>query len=162
MSVLSTGLDAITGGVLGGIARLAPEVLGFFDKKNERAHELALGEQQFKLVQLQGNTQLQSQQAASASAEIIAGVQAIQQAYQTQKTGFQFADTVSAMVRPWITFVVFHTWLAVKIAAYVAMLDQGITWNVALTTMWTGDDVAMLAGVTNFWFLSRVFEKKAS
>ena len=43
-------LDAIFGGILGGVARLAPEVLNFFDKKNERKHEIALGQQQFELT----------------------------------------------------------------------------------------------------------------
>lgn len=157
---MTMGLDAVLGGVLGGVARLVPEVIGYFDKKNDRKHELALGEQQFKLIQLQGHNQLQAQATAAESAEIVAGISAIQEAYRTQKTGFKFADTVSAMVRPWITFVVFHTWLAVKVAAYVALLNKGISWDVAITTMWTGDDVAMLAGVTNFWFLSRVFEKR--
>lgn len=34
-------LDPIMGGALGAVARLAPEVLGFFDKRAERKHELA-------------------------------------------------------------------------------------------------------------------------
>lgn len=37
--VLSGGL---LGSIFGGVFRLAPEVLKFFDKKNEREHELAM------------------------------------------------------------------------------------------------------------------------
>ena len=36
----------IFGSLLGGIFRLAPEVLKFFDKKNERQHELAMFDKQ--------------------------------------------------------------------------------------------------------------------
>lgn len=158
---MTMGLDAVLGGVLGGVARLAPEVLGFFDKKNERKHELALGQQQFELVKLQGNNTLAAATITADSAAITASISAIQEAYKSQgNSGVKWADAISTLVRPWITFVVFHTWLAVKIAAYVALTAKGISWDTALVTMWTGDDVAMLAGVTNFWFLSRVFEKR--
>ena len=36
----------IFGSLLGGVFRLAPEMLKFFDKANERKHELAMFEQQ--------------------------------------------------------------------------------------------------------------------
>ena len=36
----------IFGSLLGGIFRLAPEVLKYFDKKNERQHELAMFDKQ--------------------------------------------------------------------------------------------------------------------
>ena len=33
--------SGIFGGMLGGVFRLVPEVFKYFDKKNERAHELS-------------------------------------------------------------------------------------------------------------------------
>lgn len=154
-------LDALLGGVLGGVARLAPEVLKFMDRKGDRAHELALGAQQLDLIKVQGSTNLAQAQVTNDAAQIIAGVQAIQAAQATQKTGFKLADSISALVRPYVTAVLINTWLAVKFAAYVTLINKGIEWNVAVQTLWTNDDVAMLAGVMNFWFLSRVFEKRA-
>lgn len=153
-------LDAILGGALGGLARLAPEVLKFFDRKQERKHELALGTQQAELIKLQGDTKLRESQVTADSAQMVAGIAAVQAAYATQKTGFKFADTISALIRPWITTVIFHFWAAVKVAAFIQLSNHGISWDVALQAMWTPNDVTMLAGVTNFWFLSRVFEKK--
>ena len=44
----------VIGSVLGGVFRLAPEVLKFFDKKNERLHELSMFSRQCELEQLRG------------------------------------------------------------------------------------------------------------
>jgi hypothetical protein len=152
--------SAILGGLLGSVARFAPEVLKFFDRKNERTHELALGEQQFKLVQTQGNTKLAADTISATSAEMIAGVGAIKAAYENMKSGIAWIDGLNALVRPWITFMIFHAWVAVKVAAFVQLFDQSLSWSVAIQAMWTDNDVAMLSGVVNFYFLGRVFEKK--
>ena len=39
----------ILGSVLGGVFRLVPEVIKYFDKKNERQHELAMFDKQCDL-----------------------------------------------------------------------------------------------------------------
>lgn len=152
--------SALLGGILGGVARLAPEVLKFFDRKGERKHELALGDQQAKLIELQGKTRLDELHVTTEAAQMVAGVEALKEAYASQKTGFKFADTVNAIMRPWITAMVVGFWAAVKVAAFVQLAQGDIAWTVALQASWTDNDWTMLAGVTNFWFLSRVFEKK--
>ena len=53
--VLSGGL---LGGIFGGVFRLAPEVLKFFDKKNERLHEMAMFSRQCELEQIRGQQKL--------------------------------------------------------------------------------------------------------
>ena len=53
--ILSGGL---LGSIFGGIFRLAPEVLKFFDKKNEREHELHMFSRQCELEQLRGQMKL--------------------------------------------------------------------------------------------------------
>ena len=44
----------IFGSLLGGIFRLAPEVLKYFDKKNERQHELSMFDKQCELEKVRG------------------------------------------------------------------------------------------------------------
>jgi hypothetical protein len=153
-------MEALIGGALGALARLAPEVLKVLDRKNERKHELAMNEQQLKVIELQGHIKLDTEQAAADSAQVLEGIKAIQSAYENMKTGFKFADTVSALVRPWVTFMIVHVWLAVKVAAYTQLLHAGLTWDVAIQSIWGPDDTAMFSGVVNFWFLGRVFEKR--
>lgn len=152
--------SAVLGGLLGGITRMVPEVLNFFDRKNERKHELSLGDQQKELITIQGHLKLDSEQLAADSAQVTAGINAVSEAYKSMKTGFKFADTVSALVRPWVTFIIFHVYILVKVAAYVQLQKSGIVWETAVQTIWGPEDVTMLSGIVNFWFLGRVFEKK--
>ena len=55
-------LDIIGGGlfgtIFGGLFRLAPEVLKFLDRKNERSHELAMFNRQCELEQIRGEMKL--------------------------------------------------------------------------------------------------------
>ena len=56
----------ILGSVLGGVFRLAPEVLKFLDRKNERLHELKMFEQQCQLEAQRGaQKHLHGQRASS-------------------------------------------------------------------------------------------------
>jgi hypothetical protein len=153
-------LSPLIGGLGGAVARLIPEALKFFDRKNERKHELALGEQQFNLVKFQGDNKLRSEQITADSTQMTAGLAALKSAYENMKSGVPWIDGLNQLVRPWITFVVFHTWLAVKVAAYVTMSNAGIDWTVAVQSMWTPDDQMLLSGIGTFYFLGRVFEKK--
>lgn len=152
-------MDPLIGGAIGAVARMAPEVLKFFDRKNERKHELAVSEQQMKLIELQGNMKLDSDRIVADGQQIVAGLEAIKEAYASQKTGFKFADTVSALVRPGVTYLVVGFWALVKLAAY-AQLSDTLPWDVAVQTLWGENDWAMFAGIVNFWFLGRVFEKR--
>ena len=55
--------DLLSGGLLGsifgGIFRLAPEVLKFLDKKNERAHELNMFQLQTDLEKMRGEFKME-------------------------------------------------------------------------------------------------------
>lgn len=153
-------MDPIIGGALGAIARLIPEGMKFFDRKAERAHELAIGEQSLKVMVTTGTQKIEGEKASAENAQLLAGIEAIKAAYAGQPSGVKWVDGVNALVRPWITAVIFHMWVAVKVAAFVQLSNSGISWDTAVLTMWTQDDGAMLFGVTNFYFLNRVFEKK--
>jgi hypothetical protein len=56
-------LDILSGGIfgslLGGIFRLAPEVLKWLDKKNERSHELEMFKNQCQLEAQRGSQKLE-------------------------------------------------------------------------------------------------------
>lgn len=153
-------MDPLIGGAIGAVARLAPEVIKLLDRKNERKHELAVAAQQIEIIKVQGHMKLESDRVVADQSILTSGLEALKSAYESQKTGFKLADTISALVRPTVTYLVVGFWALVKIAAYTQLLGQGIEWDQAATTMWSEDDVAIFAGLLNFWFLSRVFEKR--
>lgn len=154
-------LETILGGALGGIARLAPEVLKFFDSKDERKHELRMGEQNLKLVELQQKGQLavadvevQGKQFTAAMEAIRAGVEA-----QGKPTGIRWVDALSSSVRPIITYWIFLLYAAVKTAVLSVAIETQASLENALMASWTASDDAMLSAVLTFWFVGRVWDK---
>ena len=69
------------------------------------------------------------------------------------------ADALSSTVRPVITYWFMALYCAAKTAAFAAALSAGADWGTAVLHAWTEADQALWAGVLNFWFLGRVFDK---
>jgi hypothetical protein len=136
-------IDALVGGLAGAVVRAVPEVMKFFDRKQERKHELALGEQQFNLVKLQENTKLETATVETQASQFTQAVGALQAAYNGQKSGVAWADAVSSTVRPAVTYGFAAAYLIQK-------MHQGT---------WDATDTAIFSGILNFWFMGRVFDK---
>lgn len=154
----------ILGGLIGGIFRLAPEVLKFFDKKNERAHELAMFSRQCELEQLRGQQKL-AEIGAERDAAVDVGVmdafkEAIAQQAEMVKAAGGWAASLSASVRPVVTYWVLFIW---------SFIHVWFAWNAWLTgmppaevfkTMMTADFSALLSGTINYWFLDRTLKQR--
>lgn len=153
-------IETLLGGLLGGVFRLVPEVMKFFDRKNERAHELAMMDMTMREEQLRGDIKLASQQEVTYGK----GIDALSEAIKVQgiKTGIAFIDGLSALVRPIVTYWFMGIYMMVKTTAIVLTYHTTGDWSYALNTAWTKDDMAIFAGILNFWFLSRVFDRKGS
>lgn len=126
-------IETLLGGLLGGAFRLAPELLKWLDRKSERGHELSMQDKALEFEKLRGAQRMH---------EIGAG-----------------ADALSSSVRPVITYWFMALYCAAKTAAFVAAIEGGADWGVAILHAWTEADQALWAGVLNFWFLGRVFER---
>jgi hypothetical protein len=51
---------------------------------------------------------------------------------------------------------------AAKTAGFIGALTAGVSWGEAILHAWTQADQALWAGVLNFWFLGRVFDRVRS
>ena len=80
-------------------------------------------------------------------------------AAQGQKSGVGWADALSVSVRPVITYWFMALYCAAKTAAFAAAVTAGAGWGTAILHAWTEADQALWAGVLNFWFLGRVFDR---
>jgi hypothetical protein len=76
-----------------------------------------------------------------------------------QRSGVRWADALSISVRPVITYGFMALYCAAKTAAFAAALTAGEGWGAAILHAWTEADQALWAGVLNFWFLGRVFDR---
>jgi hypothetical protein len=159
--ILSGGL---LGSIFGGLFRLAPEVLKFFDKKNERQHELLMFTRQCELETLRGQQKLAEIGAQREAAIDVGVMDAFQSAIEQQATMVKaaggWAASLSASVRPVVTYWVLFVW---------SFIHVWFAWNAWITgappvevfkIMMSPDFSALLAGTINFWFLDRTLAKR--
>jgi hypothetical protein len=161
-------LDILSGGLLGsifgGIFRMAPEVLKWLDKKNERSHELNMFKFQCDLEQQRGAQKLAEIGAQREAAVDVGVMNAFQSAIEQQATMVKAAGgwvaSLSASVRPVVTYWVLFVWSFIHVwFAYNAWLGGAPAVEV-FKTMMTPDFSALLSGTINYWFLDRTLSKR--
>jgi hypothetical protein len=143
---------------------MAPEVLKWLDKKDERQHELALFSRQCELEQMRGQMKL-AEIGAQREAAIDVGVMdafnnAITQQAEMVKAAGGWVASLSASVRPVVTYWVLFVWSFIHVwFAYNAWLN-GAPATEVFKTMMTPDFSALLSGTINYWFLDRTLSKR--
>lgn len=152
-------MEALLGGVFGGLLRLAPEALKFFDQKNERKHELAMLEAEMRFAQVKGEIAMRQTEAQMTMAEVDAIGEAFKEQSQTARAAGKVVAAISALVRPFVTYLFVLAYAAVKVAAFLIALEQNGDWKAVLTSMWGVDDMAVLNMILSFWFVGRVYER---
>ncbi len=154
-------IETLLGGLLGGLFRLAPEGLKWLDRKGERAHELSMQDKALEFEKVRGAGRMAEIGAAADASWNSGAIEALRDAVRSQgaQSGVQWVDAMSSSVRPIITYWFMALYCAAKTAAFVGALDTGAQWIPAIQTAWTEADQALWAGVLNFWFLGRVFER---
>ena len=157
-------IETLLGGLLGGAFRLAPEFLKWLDRKGERGHELAMQDKAIEFEKLRGAQRMAEIGAAADAAWNTGAINALKEAVAAQghQSGVRWADALSASVRPVITYWFMGLYCAAKTAAFAAALTAGAGWGEATLHAWTEADQALWAGVLNFWFLGRVFDRVRS
>lgn len=160
-------LDLVGGGLvgslLGGVFRLAPEVLKFFDKKNERQHELAMFDRQCDLEKVRGQIKLDEIGAHRAAAVDVGAMDAfglaIKQQSEMAKVG-GWAASLSASVRPVVTYLLVGVYLGLQTAMAAHIFVTGGSIEAVFKFVMTPDFVALVAGILNYHFLNRTLEKR--
>lgn len=157
-------IETLLGGLLGGAFRLAPEFLKWLDRKGERGHELAMQDKALEFEKIRGAQRMNEIGAGADAAWNVGAIETLREAVRTQgeKTGVRWADALSSSVRPVITYWFMALYCAAKTAAFVAAVTVGAGYGVAILHAWTEADQALWAGVLNFWFLGRVFDRVRS
>jgi hypothetical protein len=163
--------STLLGGLLGGIFRFLPEFLKFWDRKDERKHELSMQDKALDFQKLTGSQRVEEIGAQGQAAWNTGTLDALREAIASQKvefkpTGYKWADMLMALVvflnssvRPVITYWFFGLYLVAKVAIFYSAIIGGTAWHEAVKMAWTEADQALWAGVLNFWFLGRVFDK---
>jgi hypothetical protein len=152
-------IETLLGGVFGGILRLAPEALKFFDRKNERGHELAMLDAEMRFAQVKGEIAMRQTEAEMTMHELDSISEAFKEQSATARAAGKWVAAISALVRPFVTYLFVLAYASVKLAGFLIALEQGGEWKAVLTTMWNVDDMAVLNMILSFWFVGRVYER---
>lgn len=157
MDIISVG-SSILGGALGGVFRLVPEFIKYFDAKNERQHELAMQDKQLEFAKLQGQNKIQEAQIQSDIVDISALKEVL--VAQAQLTGNKFIDFINSFVRPYFAFSLSFLYFGVKITFGLALFQAGHSAYDIAKALYTPDDQALFWGIVNFYFLDRVIRAR--
>lgn len=153
-------LITVASGGLGGLLRLAPEILKGIDRKNERTHELAMMEIEIRIAEKRMEHEMRRVDAAMTIAEMDAISSAVKEQGQTARAAGRFVAAISALVRPIVTYWFVSMYSAVKVVSMMMAIQAGGDWKEVLVNSWTADDMAMLVMVLSFWFTGRVYERQ--
>ena len=152
-------LETLGGGLLGGLFRLAPEVIKIFDAKNERSHELAMLQTEMEFAKLNAEREMHRTDAAMTIAELDAMGAALKEQGQTARSAGWFVAAISALVRPLVTYWFVIMYSVVKIVSIQMAVAAGGFWKDVLVTSWTPEDASLLMLILTFWFVGRVYER---
>lgn len=154
----------LLGSVFGGLFRLAPEAMKLMDRKNERQHELAMFEHQCQLEAQRGSQKLQeigAQHAMAVDSGVVEALQgAIAQQTEMVKAAGGWAASLSASVRPVVTYWVMAVWSAVYLVFMVQAWRDGLPAAEVFKVAMTADFAALLGGTINYWFLDRTLKQR--
>jgi len=152
----------LIGGLLGGIFRLLPEILKYLDARNERKHELAMQDKAIEFQRLKGDQRMEEISAQGQQDWNVGALETLRTALQGQDTpsGVKWIDGLSKLMRPLITiqWVVF-LYPAVIVCGFIVLVQSGVSVLQALPAVFGPEEKALVAGILNFWFLGRVFDR---
>lgn len=163
----------LLGSVLGALIRFAPEVLKFFDKRQDRIHELEMFDRQLDADKLRADASLKLEDARGQNALNLADVQALMEATKAQAAPVQFtgnkfldfliglSEVLSKTVRPVLTYwwcVVLYT-VAMACEFYVLVwVSHQTTWQ-AVLQIFGPEEKALCASMFAFWFVDRTLKQ---
>lgn len=154
----------VLGSLIGGLFRLAPEFLKWLDKKSERAHELAMFGLQCELERQRGQQKL-AEIGAQHGMAVDSGVldafrAAITQQTEMTKSAGGWVASLSASVRPVVTYWVLAVWTFAHLWFALNSYQNGGAIIDVFKTMMSPDFSALVGGVINYYFLNRTLEKR--
>lgn len=157
-------IETLTGGLLGsifgGLFRLAPEVLKWLDRASERKHELEMFKLQTDLEKMRGEYRLEHRYVDHGIAQLDAINEAFVQQGKADAKAYKWVASLSALVRPGITWLLFGMYMVFKAVSMSYAIDSSIPWKEFVLNTWTSDDFSMLMMILTFWYVGRSIERR--
>ena len=150
-------LTALIPSAFGGVMGLMPSVLKIFSSHLERKHEISL-------MKLQNEADKTARQDAIFNSQIEAYGKTLAASHQSMseslKKAAQWASTLSASVRPVLTYALFAAKIWVMIALFLIIQTEGVSITEASVAIWDDEMNNLLQMVFAFWFVDRGLLKR--
>tara|TARA_R110000796_G_scaffold30580_1_gene81618 strand:+ start:700 stop:1155 length:456 start_codon:yes stop_codon:yes gene_type:complete len=143
---------ALLGSALGFGTSFLPQVLGFFQKRQDHKNRIEEMRLQGELASLGVAHDLQRLDKQAEIAETKA-------LYEFANPSSGFAAGLSASVRPVITYLFFGLFLAVKAVILLKAMEAGGDWKDAVPLMFDTETQALFSAIIAFWFGQRSVNK---
>lgn len=138
---------------------MAPEVLKWLDRKDERKHELAMFSSQLELEKVRGEQKMKELD-VSYDMEHLKAIAAMNVSNDSvAKEAGPFIAGLNASVRPVITYCLFGAYMTLKITAMVQGYSSGAEWDAVLKATWDAQDWSLFSGIVSYYFLNRTLTK---
>lgn len=150
--------ESLLGGLLGFGGRILTAWLEFKDKDKDRDHEWRMLKAEQEIARQERHHQLQL---GEQTLDVVQ-LQAIAESTKAQATptGIGWVDAVNALVRPGITIVFMSMYVTVKVCALAVAIDDGVGFFQAFPSIWTDNDVGIFSALISYWFVNRELAKK--
>jgi hypothetical protein len=143
---------ALLGSALGFGTSFLPQVLGFFQKKQDHKNRIEELKLQGELASLGVTHDIQKLDKQAEIAETKA-------LYEFANPRSGFAAGLSASVRPVITYLFFGLFLSVKAVILIKTMEAGGDWKDAVPLMFDTETQALFSAIIAFWFGQRSVNK---
>jgi hypothetical protein len=151
-----------------------PSLLGFFQDKSDKAHELELAkmqtERELQMMERGFIAQQKVEEIRTDQVEMQTAAQMQNAALDHDKKVMERASTwvvnYVGTVRPTVTYlfvlelVVINFWLCYKLFSMPNLINGVDDLTVISEMIFSSDEMAMLGGIIGFWFGSRNWDKK--
>jgi len=159
ITLFTTLISFLSGGL--------PSLLGFFQDKSDKKHELAMAAMQTEreLQMMEKGFQAQAHVEEIKTQQIEMQTQAQERAslyahdIEIGKGASQWVTNSRAMVRPAITYGMFIMFMFVELFGFWFAFHREVPFDVALNLLWDDETQIIWASIVSFWFGTQAFKK---
>jgi len=159
ITLFTTLISFLSGGL--------PSLLGFFQDKSDKKHELAMAAMQTEreLQMMERGFQAQAHVEEIKTQQIEMQTQAQERAslyahdIEIGKGASQWVTNSRAMVRPAITYGMFIMFMFVELFGFWFAFHREVPFDVALNLLWDDETQIIWASIVSFWFGTQAFKK---
>jgi hypothetical protein len=143
---------ALLGSVLGFGTSFLPQVLAFFQQKQDHKNKL-------EEMRLRGELAAQGVNLELQVLDKKAEIEETRAVYGYAKPTGGFSAGLAASVRPVITYLFFALFIATKAVIMVKFMENGGDWKDGVNLMFDQETQALFAAIMSFWFGNRAVSK---